>query len=86
MLKSCFSFSPNTFFKAAIERKSESLPTGFYVNRILKCERIVTPHKKNKAIVRRKKKHAFSLSISNSHIAPSLTHPHELSMMGLSCF
>jgi len=46
MLKSCSAFSPNAFCKAAIERKFESVPTAFYVNRILNCERIGTPEKK----------------------------------------
>lgn len=59
MLKSCSPFSPNAFFKAAIERKFESMPTAFYVNRILNCERIGKPGKKG--IVRRKKINMLSV-------------------------
>lgn len=56
-----FLFHPNAFFKAAIERKFESVPTAFYVNRILNCERIGTPEKKKKGIVRRKKINMLSV-------------------------
>lgn len=84
MLKSCSSFSPNAFFKAAVERKFESVPTAFYVNRILNSKRIGIPGKgkKKRHCKKGKNKHAFILSI---HTAPSLTHPYELSLMGLSC-
>lgn len=51
MLKSCPSFSPNAFCKAATERKFQAVPTPFYVNRILNCERTRTPgNKKKKAL------------------------------------
>lgn len=58
MLESCPSFSPNAFCKAATERKFQAVPTSFYVNRILNCERTRTPgnNKKKKSIVRREKK------------------------------
>lgn len=56
MLKSCSSFSPNAFFKAAIERKFDSMPTAFYVNRILNCERIGKPGRKEKKDCKKEKK------------------------------
>lgn len=87
MLKSCPSFSPNAFCKAATERKFQAVPTLFYVNRILNCERTRTPgNKKKKHCKKEKNKHAFSLYIGNNHTAANLTHLFELSLMGLSCF
>lgn len=60
MLESCPSFSPNAFYKAATERKFQAVPTSFYVNRILNCERTRTPGNNNKkSIVRRKKTPCF---------------------------
>lgn len=83
MLKSCSSFSPNAFFKAAIERKFESVATAFCVNRMLNCERIGHQGKKKtttkKHCKKEKSKHAFSLSVGNSHMAAKLTHSSELS-------
>lgn len=82
MLKSCSSFSPNAFFKAAVERKFESVATAFCVNRMLNCERTGTPGKKNKQkkhCKKEKSKHAFSLSVGNSHMAAKLTRSSELS-------
>lgn len=50
MSKSCPSFSPNAFWKAATERKFQVVPTPFYVNRILNCERTRTLGKKKKTL------------------------------------
>lgn len=83
----CSPFSPNVSFKAAIGRKFESVPTAFYVNRILNWGRIRPSGKKKSK--KKKQHHVFSLSIStisNSHMAPKLTHPHELSLMSASHF
>lgn len=75
MLKSCSSFSPNAFFKAAIERKFESVATAFCVNRMLNCERIGTSgEKKNqqqqKNIVRRKNVNMLLVSLLVTVIWP----------------
>lgn len=72
--------------KAATERKFQAVPTPFYVNRILNGERTRTLGNKKKHCKKEKNKHAFSLSIGNSHTAANLTHLFELSLMGLSCF